>query len=121
MKCTVNGHFELKFGFKPLGTLTAETKTGQAGTAENGILLKKIFKKLSGDGFQMPIVCSSGIATTVYENLCSNCVGIGTVDLPWQMNVNRSLENNLCVEMFAVDIYLNEASFEFVVSGVVWL
>ena len=95
--------------------------TGQAGTRK-WYLVKKFFEKLSGDRFQVPtIVCSSGIATIVYEDLCSNCVGIGTVDLPWQMNVNRSLENNLCVEMFAVDIYLYELSFEFVVSGVVWL
>ena len=45
--------------------------TGQAGSGKT-FLVKEIFKRLKSNGKNVTIVCSSGIATTVYAGLCTS-------------------------------------------------
>lgn len=63
--------------------------TGQAGTGKS-FLVKEIVKSLRNDGKKVVILCASGIATTVYDDLGATSAstvhsfyGLGTADLPW--------------------------------------
>ncbi|KXJ08430.1 ATP-dependent DNA helicase PIF1 [Exaiptasia diaphana] len=76
--------------------------TGQAGSGKS-FLVKDIFKKLSLLGKNVAIVCSSGISTTVYDDLgAKNATtvhshyGLRTAELPWRLVVERALHDNLC-------------------------
>lgn len=76
--------------------------TGQAGTGKS-FLVKEIVKSLRNDGKKVVILCASGIATTVYDDLGATSAstvhsfyGLRTADLPWRLVAGRALEDNLC-------------------------
>lgn len=76
--------------------------SGQAGTGKS-FLVKEIIKNLSLLGKNVVILCSSGIATTVYDDLAGTSAstvhtfyGLRTAELPWRLVVERSLQNNQC-------------------------
>ena len=77
--------------------------TGQAGTGKS-FLVKEIYKILTSARKKVYIVCSSGIATTVYSDLHSEVVtvhsffGLQTADLPHDLVADRVTSNNLVSE-----------------------
>ena len=71
---------------------------------------------LGKTGFNVSVVCASGIACTVYDPGVASTVhshyGLGVADLPWQKLVERSCENNLVVKRVRESdvLILDEAS-----------
>jgi len=104
-----------RFVYKCFYSLTAEQEivlttvvdghnaliSGQAGTGKS-FLVKEIYKRLLRSGKKVVILCSSGIAGTVYQDLHTSIqtvhsfYGLRTAELPWNLVVNRALEDNLC-------------------------
>ena len=74
--------------------------TGQAGTGKS-FLVKEIFRSLSRKGTKCEVICSSGIAGTVYGDITATVptvhsfYGLQTADLPWRDVVNRATASNL--------------------------
>ena len=74
--------------------------TVQAGTGKP-FLVKLMYKQLKRQGKKVVIMCSSGIAGTVYQDLhlsiptVHSYYGVLTADLPWQFVVERASTNNL--------------------------
>ena len=73
--------------------------TGQAGTGES-FLVKEIFRSLSRRGTKCEVICSSGIAGTVYGDITATVptvhsfYGLQTADLPWRDVVSRASASN---------------------------
>lgn len=61
--------------------------TGQAGTGKSTVV-EEIISNLNAVGLKVAVVCSSGIACTVYEPGKASTVhshyGLGVADLPWK-------------------------------------
>ena len=110
-------HTPSSFPFRDSNTLTAEQSkiikvaeaghnilvTGQAGTGKS-TLVHALQKDLRRKGRQVAIVCSSGIAGTVYlrdgttASTAHAFYGLHTADLSANMVVERSVANNLVCE-----------------------
>ena len=78
--------------------------TGKAGTGKS-FLVNELVKVLTSRGKKVVVLCSTGIACTVYDEELRCAVstlhsfyGLGTADLPWPMVVQRSTSNNLVSE-----------------------
>ena len=75
--------------------------TGRAGTGKSHVV-KEIISNRRSVGKRVAVVCSSGIACTVYESGVASTVhsyyGLGTADLPWIQLVERSLRNSIIVD-----------------------
>ena len=73
--------------------------TGQAGPGKS-FLVKEIFRSLSRKGTKCEVICSSGIAGTVYGDITATVptvhsfYGLQTADLPWRDVVNRATASN---------------------------
>ena len=66
--------------------------TGQGGTGKS-FLVKEIYKELTRSGKRVAIICSSGIAGTIYDGHASTVhsfYGLKTAELPWEQVVKRS-------------------------------
>ena len=74
--------------------------TGQAGTGKSTVV-EEIISNLNAVGLKVAVVCSSGIACTVYEPGKASTVhshyGLGVADLPWKQLVERSTNNSVVV------------------------
>ena len=110
-------HTPSSFPFRDSNTLTAEQSeiikvaeaghnilvTGQAGTGKS-TLVHALQKDLRRKGRKVAIVCSSGIAGTVYlrdgttASTTRAFYGLHTADLSANMVVERSVANNLVCE-----------------------
>lgn len=72
--------------------------SGQAGTGKS-YLVKQICTRLEQQGKNVAIVCSSGLAATVYKGLKKSVptvhsfYGIGTADIPWNVLVEKATSN----------------------------
>ena len=75
--------------------------TGQAGTG-NATVVEEIISNLNAVGLKVAVVCSSGIACTVYEpgkaSTMHSHYGLGVADLPWKQLVERSTNNSVVVK-----------------------
>jgi len=77
--------------------------TGQAGTGKS-FLVKEIYKCFQRSGKKVKIVCSSGIAGTVYADLRTSVptvhsfYGLQTADLPWRLLVSRCAQDSILKE-----------------------
>lgn len=75
--------------------------TGQAGTGKSTVV-EEIISNLNAVGLKVAVVCSSGIACTVYEPGKASTVhshyGLGVADLPWKQIVDRSANNSTIVK-----------------------
>ena len=74
--------------------------TGQGGTGKS-FLVKEIYKELTRSGKRVAIICSSGIAGTVYDGHASTVhsfYGLKTAELPWEQVVKRSVSNSVVSE-----------------------
>lgn len=77
--------------------------SGRAGSGKS-FLIQEILKNDLGK--KVVILCSSGIATTVYDDLghgtsastVHSFYGLRTAELPWRLVVERALQHNLCSE-----------------------
>ena len=73
--------------------------TGQAGTGKS-FLVKEIFRSLSRRGTKCEVICSSGIAGTVYGDITATVptvhsfYGLQTANLPWREVVSRANASN---------------------------
>ena len=91
--------------------------TGQAGTGKS-FLISEVFKVLKRRGEKPAIVCSSGIATSVHDDLSSyastvhSYYGLKTADLPDKLVIDKALGNNMVRErvMNATSIIWDEMS-----------
>ena len=74
--------------------------TGQAGTGKSTVV-EEIISNLNAVGLKVAVVCSSGIACTVYEpgkaSTMHSHYGLGVADLPWKQLVERSTNNSVVV------------------------
>ena len=79
--------------------------TEQTGTGKS-FLVKEIFRSLSRRGTKCEVICSSGIAQTVYGDItatvptCHSFYGLQTADLPWRDVVSRA---NAIVIRFGIE------------------
>ena len=75
--------------------------TGQAGTGKSTVV-SEIISNLQAVGKKVSVVCSSGIACTVYDAGLASTIhsyyGLGIADLPWGQLVERSTKNTGVVD-----------------------
>ena len=89
--------------------------TGQAGTGKSTVV-EEIIANGKAAGLKVVVVCSSGIACTVYDSGVASTVhsnyGLGVADLPWKQLVERSsLDSTVIKRVKACDVLIwDEAS-----------
>ena len=75
--------------------------TGQAGTGKS-FLVSSILKNFREAGKTVAVVCSSGLACTVYDRHVATTVhsayGLGTASLPWLKVLNKAKSNSMVLE-----------------------
>lgn len=75
--------------------------TGQGGTGKSTVV-REIISNLQAVGRKVSVVCSSGIACTVYDPGVASTVhsyyGLGIADLFWGQLVERSSKNSVVIE-----------------------
>ena len=75
--------------------------TGQGGTGKSTVV-REIISNLQAVGKRVSVVCSTGIACTVYDPGVASTVnsyyGVGIADLPWGQIVERSTKNSGVVD-----------------------
>ncbi|XP_066021490.1 ATP-dependent DNA helicase pif1-like [Pocillopora verrucosa] len=75
--------------------------TGQGGTGKSTVV-REIISNLQAAGKKVSVVCSSGIACTVYDPGVASTVhsyyGLGIADLSWEQLVERSTKNRAVIE-----------------------
>jgi ATP-dependent DNA helicase PIF1 len=77
--------------------------TGQAGTGKT-FLVKEIYRRLKICGKILAVICSSGVAVSVYYDLNTSLSTVHsfyflkTADLPWELVVERAISDNLVRE-----------------------
>ena len=72
--------------------------TGQGGTGKS-FLVKEIYKELTRSGKRVAIICSSGIAGTIYDGHASTVhsfCGLKTAELPWFKGLRGQFQTVYC-------------------------
>ena len=75
--------------------------TGQGRTGKSTVV-REIISNLQAVGKKVSVVCSRGIAGTVYDPGVASTVhsyyGLGIADLSWDQLVERSIKNSVVIE-----------------------
>ena len=89
--------------------------TGQAGAGKS--VVNSIKQDCRERGLKVPVVCSSEIASKVYENGVAATVhsyyGLGAVDMPSKQLIHRAVgDRRLCEKLSKVDVLIWDARCE---------
>ena len=71
--------------------------TGRGGTGKSTVV-REIISNLHTVGKKVSVVCSSGIACTVYDPGVATYYGLGIADLSWDQLVEELTKNSIVVE-----------------------